>query len=233
MAQLPSVIAVDGPASSGKSSISFAIAQQLGYLFADTGVFYRAITYLALEQSIDLANESDLTALAHRSKLDLTPDLADDGRQCTLLADGRDITNRLNSPEVDRHVSQVAAAPGVRAALLDIQRAIAARGKVIMAGRDIGTVVLPDADLKLYIDASLEKRAQRRYQQRLASGETASLDAIRSGLRQRDTADSSRKVSPLARPSDAIYLDTSDLSFDEAVAAMREILQNHPSTTSE
>jgi len=189
---LPKTIAVDGPAGSGKSSVSFAVAQRIGYLFFDTGALYRALTLVALEHHIDMNDSDALVALAQRVDLDMTPDLKNDGRQCTVLADGRDITPRIHDPKVDAHVSIVSAIPGVRNTLLGVQRAIARRGRVIMAGRDIGTVVLPDAELKLYIDASLEQRAQRRYQQRLDKGEPADLDSIREGLLARDALDSGR-----------------------------------------
>jgi cytidylate kinase len=223
---LPSTIAVDGPAGSGKSTVSFAVAQRIGYLFVDTGAFYRAITLLALEQHLDLHDSDQLVALTQRTSLDMTPDLADDGRQYTLLADDRDITHAIHSPEVDASVSIVAADRGVRAAILDTQRDLATRGKVIMAGRDIGTVVLPNADLKIYIDASVEKRATRRYEQRLRNGEPADLDAIRAGLIDRDDKDSSRAVSPLIRTPDAVYLDTSDLTFEEAIEAALQIIRD-------
>ncbi|WP_119072996.1 (d)CMP kinase [Aggregatilinea lenta] len=221
---LPKTIAVDGPAGSGKSSISFALAQRLSYLFVDTGAFYRAITLLALEQAIDLDDKARLTALAERARLGLSDHLPDDGRQYTILANGRDITPLLSSSEVDSCVSIVSAVAGVRQALLDLQRTVAARGQVIMAGRDIGTIVVPDADLKLYIDAALDMRAHRRYQQRLTSGESADLDAIRAGLSSRDTIDSGREVAPLLRAPDAIYLDTSELTLDEAVDAAYHIV---------
>jgi cytidylate kinase len=221
---LPNTIAVDGPAGSGKSAVSFAVAQRLGYLFADTGAFYRAVTFLALEQQLNLRDRTQLTALAEHVQLDMTPDLSSDGRQYTLLADARDITPYIHSPEVDSNVSIVAAEPGVRAALLQAQRAIAARGRVILAGRDIGTVVLPDADLKLYIDASLEERAGRRYRQRLSHGLPANLQTIREGLRQRDELDSQRETAPLLRAPDAIYLDTSHLNLEEAIDAVCRII---------
>lgn len=221
---LPRTIAVDGPAGSGKSAVSFAVAQKINYLFVDTGAFYRAVTLLALEQSLDVHNAAAVTALARRVQLDLTPDLAKDGRQFTFLADGRDITPQLHAPQVDAHVSVIAATPGVRDALLETQRTIAARGGVIMAGRDIGTVVLPDADLKIYFDASLERRAERRYQQRLREDESADLDAIREGLRQRDTLDSQREVAPLLQAADAVHLDTSDLTLEQAINAMYRIV---------
>lgn len=221
---LPSTIAVDGPAGSGKSAVSFAVAQRLGYLFVDTGAFYRAVTFLALEQNISFDDPAALAALARRVHLDMTPDLDNDGRQYTVLADGRDITPSLHAPVVDAHVSVAAAAADVRAALLDTQRRIAARGRVIVAGRDIGTVVLPDADLKIYLDASLDQRAQRRYAQRVAKGEPADLAAIRRGLAERDALDSQRDVAPLLRAPDAVYLDTTSLSLEESIDAALEIV---------
>lgn len=216
---LPSTIAVDGPAGSGKSSVSFAVAQRIGYLFVDTGAFYRAITLLALEQSIDVHDAAALVAMIHAAHLDMTPEGAGKDRQYTFLAGGRDITHQLHAPQVEQSVSIVSALREVRAAILNAQRALAGRGRVIMAGRDIATVVLPDADLKIYIDASLEQRALRRYAQRLAEGATADLEAIRQGLRQRDEIDSQRAISPLQRAPDALYLDTSDLSLEQSIEA--------------
>ncbi len=221
---LPSTIAIDGPAGSGKSSVSFALAQRLGYLFVDTGAFYRAITLLALRAGQDPSDSEGVVALARSAALDITSDLGSDGRQYTVLANGEDVTGEIHSPQVDAHVSVVAANPGVRQAMLSAQRALAARGRVIMAGRDIGTVVLPDADLKIYIDASLEKRAERRYAQRLSNGEPADLAQISEGLRQRDTIDSQRDVAPLLRAPDAVYLDTTMLSLEQAVEAAYQIV---------
>ncbi|MCL4236859.1 MAG: (d)CMP kinase [Anaerolineae bacterium] len=221
---LPSTIAIDGPAGSGKSSVSFALAQRLGYLFVDTGAFYRAVTLLALRAGKDLSDSDGVAALARSAALDITGDLGSDGRQCTVLANGEDVTWEIHSPQVDAHVSIVAANPGVRQAMLAAQRALAARGRAIMAGRDIGTVVLPDADLKIYIDASLEKRAERRYAQRVGSGEPADLAQISEGLRQRDTIDSQRDIAPLLRAPDAVYLDTTTLSFEQTVEAAYQIV---------
>jgi cytidylate kinase len=221
---LPRTIAVDGPAGSGKSSVSFAVAQKLGYLFVDTGAFYRAVTLLVLRQGIDPADVGRVAALARSVRIELSGDLRDDGRQYTLLVNGEDITWHIHSPEVDAHVSVVAANPGVRQAMLAAQRALAARGRVIMAGRDIGTVVLPDADLKIYIDAALEARAERRYKQRIQAGEEADLARIYEGLRQRDMTDSQREVAPLLRAPDAVYLDTTSLSLDEAIEAAYQIV---------
>ncbi len=221
---LPSTIAVDGPAGSGKSTVSFALAQRLHYLFVDTGAFYRAITLLALRRGLNPQNPEEMVALAKSVQFDMSPELRDDGRQYTLWADGEDITLAIHSPEVEGWVSVVSAMAGVRQAVLEIQRALARRGRVIMAGRDIGTVVLPDADLKIYIDASLERRAERRYRQRLAAGEPADMETIREGLRQRDQIDSRREVAPLRRAPDAVYLDTSDLTLEEAIEAAHRIV---------
>jgi cytidylate kinase len=221
---LPSTIAVDGPAGSGKSAVSFAVAQELGYFFVDTGAFYRAVALLALEKTLDLRAPDQVAALAKNTKLDLSPDLADDGRLFTFFADSRDITSELQTPRVDAVVSIVAAMSEVRAALLDAQRQIAARGKIVMAGRDIGTVVLPDADLKIYIDAKLEQRATRRYHQRLASEGHADLDEIKVGLSQRDKIDSGREVAPLLRAADAIYLDTTAMTLEQSIVVMIKII---------
>jgi cytidylate kinase len=223
---LPSTIAIDGPAGSGKSSVSFAVAQRLNYLFVDTGAFYRAVTFLALENSLDLHDARQLVALCQRTHFDMTPELNDDGRQFTLLVNGRDITQQLNTPQVDKAVSIIAATPEVRANVLEVQRKLAAKGRVIMAGRDIGTVVLPDADLKIFIDASLETRAKRRHQQRINNGEKAEYDAILANLRERDQLDSSREIAPLLQADDAIRLDTSDLTFKGAVEAAYQLIVN-------
>jgi CMP/dCMP kinase len=224
---LPKTIAIDGPAGSGKSTVSFAVARRLGYLFVDTGAFYRGLTLLALENGIDPHDSASIVALAQRTRLDMQPPQIDDGRQFTFLADGRDITHAINTPRVDAKVSIVAAHADVRAAVLQAQRDLAQRGNVIMAGRDIGTVVLPNADLKLYIDASLDKRAERRCQQRLRNGEQADLDLIREGLRRRDEIDSSRETSPLLQAPDAILIDTTELSLEETISKTYRIIIEH------
>jgi CMP/dCMP kinase len=224
---LPNTIAVDGPAGSGKSSVSFAVAQRIGYLFVDTGAFYRAITFLALEQHLDVRDPLAVGRLAREANLDMTPDLGEDNRQYTLLANGRDITCAIHSPEVDENVSFVAAHPPVREALLDVQRKVARRGKAIIAGRDIGTVVLPDAELKVYIDASLEKRAERRRKQRQENHESADLDSIRKNLSDRDKLDAGRDTAPLLCAPDAILLDTSELNLEQSIEALYQIVVNY------
>ena len=158
----PSIIAIDGPAASGKSTLGLSIAKALGYLFFDTGIMYRAVTYMALKRDMDLSDEAQITALAEETPIEIAPASKSDGRACDVSVAGEDITWETRLPEVDANVSVVSAYRGVRAALSQQQRRIGQRGGVVMVGRDIGTVVLPEADLKIYLDATAEERAKRR-----------------------------------------------------------------------
>lgn len=214
----PQVIAIDGPAGSGKSSVSYLLAEKLGYLFLDTGVFYRAMTLLALRKHISLHDGNALGEMTHHAEIEIRPEHGNPQRQYSVWMEDEDVTDALRSENVETYVSTVAAVPDVRHELLHVQRRAAAQGKIIMAGRDIGTVVLPDAELKLFIDASLEERARRRYEQKLKSGEHVSLEEIEVALRKRDQVDTQRAVSPLRRADDAIYIMTDHLSVDEVVA---------------
>jgi cytidylate kinase len=211
----PSIIAIDGPAASGKSTIGLRLANALGYLFFDTGVMYRAVTWLALQRGIDVREEAAVTALAEAAQIDVAPASKPDGRTCDVLMDGQDITWQTRSPEVDAHVSIVAAYRGVRSALTQQQRRIGQRGEVVMVGRDIGTVVLPDADLKIYLDASAEERARRRYEEIIARGGKADYAEILEKVLARDRIDSTRDVAPLRVAADAIVLDSDQLTADE------------------
>lgn len=214
--QHPSTIAIDGPAASGKSTIGLRLANVLGYLFFDTGVMYRAVTWLALEQGIDVQDESEVSRLAEEAQIDVTPASKPDGRTCDVSVNGQDITWEIRSPKVDgKNVSIVAANRGVRTALTQQQRRIGQRGKVVMVGRDIGTVVLPDADLKIYLDASAEERARRRYDEIIARGDKADYAEILKKVRERDRIDSTRAVAPLKAAEDAIVLDSDKLDADE------------------
>ncbi len=213
----PSTIAIDGPAASGKSTIGCLLAEYLGYLYFDTGVMYRAVTWVALERGIALEDEVAVTALAGHLHIQVLRPTVDDGRQYTVLADGRDVTWEIRRPEVDRGVSPVSAYPGVRAALTAQQRRIGRQGQVVMVGRDIGTVVLPDADLKIYLDATVDERARRRYREILARGEKADYEAVLEAVRRRDRMDSSRALAPL-RPADgAVIVDTTPFSIDRVL----------------
>ena len=188
----PSIIAIDGPAASGKSTIGLRLANALGYLFFDTGVMYRAITWLALERGVDIQNEAAVTMLAEEAQIDLAPASKDDGRACDVLVDGRDITWETRSRKVDENVSIVSAYAGVRQALSQQQRRIGQRGQIVMVGRDIGTVVLPGADLKIYLDATAEERARRRHDEIVARGGHPNYDEILERVIERDRIDSTR-----------------------------------------
>jgi len=218
----PSIIAIDGPAASGKSTIGKRLADLLGYLFFDTGVMYRAITWLVLQRESDIHDKVAITELAESIPIDVQPASKDDGRACDVVVDGQDITWQIRRPEVDANVSIISAYPGVRRALSAQQRRIGQRGHVVMVGRDIGTVVLPDADLKIYLDASAEERARRRYDEIIARGEHADYDEILAKVIERDRIDSTRDVAPLKVAEDAIVVDSDNLTAEEV---FQQILQ--------
>lgn len=214
----PRSIAIDGPASAGKSTLGERLAQALGYIYFDTGVMYRAVTWEALRRGIAIEDEPAVTALAERLAIDVTRPTVDDGRQYDVLVDGADVTWDIRRPEVDEQVSPVSAYPGVRRALTAQQRAIGMRGEVVMVGRDIGTVVLPEAELKIYLDASPEKRARRRLVEMLARGCQTTYEAVLEIIRYRDRIDSGRSVAPLRPAADAVYLANDEMTVDEEVA---------------
>jgi CMP/dCMP kinase len=211
----PSVIAIDGPAASGKSTIGLRLANELGYLFFDTGVMYRAITWLALERGIDIGDQAAVTALAEETQIDVAPASKPDGRICDVLANGQDITWETRTRRVDENVSIVAAYAGVRQALSQQQRRIGQRGRIVMVGRDIGTVVLPEADLKIYLDATAEERARRRYEEIVARGGKTEFESILKRVKERDRIDSTRDVAPLKAADDAVVLNSDQLNEDQ------------------
>jgi cytidylate kinase len=211
----PSIIAIDGPAASGKSTLGLRLAEALHYLFFDTGVMYRAVTWLVLDRGIDVNDEAAVTALAKNVPIDVAPASVDDGRACDVIIEGKDITWQTRLPEVELNVSPVSAYRGVRSALTQQQRRIGLRGHVVMVGRDIGTVVLPEADLKIYLDASAEERARRRYEEIIGRGGRANYKEILAKVRERDRIDSTRDVAPLKTAADAIVLDSDKLNADE------------------
>ncbi|MCS6993361.1 MAG: (d)CMP kinase [Anaerolineales bacterium] len=215
---LPSIIAIDGPAASGKSTLGFRLAEALGYLYFDTGLMYRAVTWLALNQGIDIHDEAAVTRLAEDVPIEVTAPSLEDGRPCDVVVDGHDITWDIRKPEVDANVSVVSAYPGVRRALTLQQRRIGMRGRVVMVGRDIGTVVLPEADLKIYLDASPEERARRRYNEIIERGGRAEYADVLEKVRERDRIDSTRAVAPLKPAADAVILDSDTLDADQVFA---------------
>lgn len=219
----PKIVAIDGPAASGKTTIANRLAADWNYLFFDTGVMYRAVTWLALQKDISTKDEEAVSAIAYQVKIDVLPPSQEDGREYDVIADGIDVTWFIREQRVDKKVSRVSAYPGVRKALTIQQRRIGLRGEVIMVGRDIGTVVLPEADLKVYLDASVEERARRRYQQRLDRGEKPDYDKILKTLQKRDRIDSTREVAPLCAADDAVIINTDNLDIAEVVSEIERI----------
>jgi len=211
----PSTIAIDGPAASGKSTIGYHLSRYLAYLYLDTGVLYRAVTWAALDRGIPIADETAITHLAEELHIDVTPPTETDGRQYTVRVEGCDVTWAIRTPEVDAAVSPVSAYPGVREALTRRMREIAALGRVVMVGRDIGTVVIPDADMKLYVIASAEERAHRRQLEMQTKGERQAYDDVLASLQRRDKIDSNRKAAPLKAAPDAIIFDNTELTIEE------------------
>jgi cytidylate kinase len=220
---VPSIIAIDGPAASGKSTLGRRLADSLGYLFFDTGVMYRAITWAVLEHNMKVKDEAAVTHLAETVQINVMPPSKADGRACDVTVDGVDITWETRSPEVEAFVSPVSAYLGVRQALAAQQRRIGLRGKVVMVGRDIGTVVLPEADLKIYLDASLEERARRRYTEIIGRGEKADYEQVLAGVRRRDEIDSTRAFSPLCAAEDAVILDSDQMNADQVFARVEAL----------
>ncbi|NLW56452.1 MAG: (d)CMP kinase [Firmicutes bacterium] len=207
-------IAIDGPAGSGKSTVAKRVAEELGILYLDTGAMYRAITLKALRSELSLDNQEELTRLAGQVELDFQR--MPDGSH-HLLMDSEDVSEEIRSLPVSQKVSIVAAVPGVRAQLVKQQREIGARGGVVMDGRDIGTVVLPQADLKIFLTASLEERTQRRWLELTAKGVNVTPEEIKEELIRRDALDSGREVAPLRPAVDSVTIDTSNLSIEQVV----------------
>ena len=210
-------IAIDGPVASGKSSVGRAVAERLHLRFLDTGIMYRAVTCLALRRGISVAEVSAVEKLAQ----DCSMTVAYGGsNSAAIIIDGHPLSQELMTEEVDRNVSAVAAASGVRRSLVEQQRAIGAAGSIVMVGRDIGSVVLPDADVKLYVDASVEERARRRWQQQLDSDPGADYGAVLADTIRRDNLDTQRSDSPLLVADGAVLINTDDMDFAETVCAV-------------
>ena len=219
----PSIIALDGPAASGKSTLGRKLADSLGYLFFDTGVMYRAITWIALQHNMNLNDEAVITELAQKAQIDIRPPSKDDGRACDVVIGDKDVTWDMRGDDVDANVSVVSAYAGVRKALSDQQRRVGLRGRVVMVGRDIGTVVLPEADIKIYLVASAEERARRRYDEMIARGDKADYEEILRKVIERDRVDSTRAVAPLRPAEDAVIIDSDKIDADQVFANVLEL----------
>jgi cytidylate kinase len=208
-------ITLDGPAASGKSTLGERLANSLHFMYLDTGVMYRAVTLAVLKKNIDVNDENMVTRVAEEMDLDIQPASIKDGRSNDVILDGNDVTWEIRLPDVEAHVSQVSAYKGVRVAMTKKQREIGNRGGIVMVGRDIGTVVLPDAEIKLYLDASVEERARRRYLELIHRGKQASYEHVLADLQRRDKIDSSRTIAPLKPAKDAIMVDSDQMNAEE------------------
>lgn len=217
-------IAIDGPAASGKSTVAEQLARRLNYLYFDTGVMYRAVTLAALRRLGAVDDEEAVTRLSETVRIDVKPPSCPDGRMYDVLLDGEDVTWEIRSTEVEVGVSPVSAYPGVRRAMTEQQRRIGRRGDVIMAGRDIGTVVLPEADLKIYLDASVEERARRRTLELKQRGKPAEYHEVLEAMRRRDQIDSTRAVAPLRPAEDAIMINSDGLSVEQVVSRILDLI---------
>ncbi len=220
----PNTIAIDGPAASGKSSIGLLLAKKLGYMFLDTGMMYRAVTLAVLERGIDIQDESEISKLLQEIKIDIHPSF-DKNYSNIVFVNGKDVSQSLHQSVVNDNVSQISTYRDVRKALTHRQREIAKSGRIVMVGRDIGTVVLPKADLKIYLKASVEERAKRRYKEEMERGKNVKYDEILSSMSRRDEIDSLRKLAPLKPAKDAIIISTDGKSVNGVLQEILNILK--------
>jgi cytidylate kinase len=223
---MKNMIAIDGPAASGKTTLAKLLANEFDFLLFDTGVMYRAVTMAVLKAGISIEDEAACARLAEEVQIEVRPPSQDDGRSNDVLVDGIDSTWEIVNSKVVSCVSEISANPGVRRALTAKQRAIGLRGDVVMVGRDIGTVVLPEATVKIFLDASVEERTRRRYQERVERGEQVDYSELLRVMRKRDQIDSTREVAPLRAAEDALIVlsDGKDIEtvYQEVLAVVRE-----------
>ncbi|MFB9769508.1 (d)CMP kinase [Lactiplantibacillus modestisalitolerans] len=226
MAKQALQVAIDGPASAGKSTVAKLVAKQFGYIYVDTGAMYRAVTYWSMQHNVELTDEAAVTAAMQSLKITFKPGDPDQ----LVFANQEDITTAIRQPDVTNNVSTIAALPRVREILTEHQRTMADAGGIVMDGRDIGTTVLPHAEVKIFLVASAAERAKRRYAENIQKGIETPLAQLQAEIELRDHKDSTRKVSPLTQAPDAILVDTTPLSIDEVVATIAEIIKKQSST---
>lgn len=215
------VIAVDGPASSGKGTVARGVARALGFQYVDTGAMYRTVAVRAAQAGVDGSDAQGVAGVARGLRMSFTWS----GDTLRVIEAGEDLTDAIRTGDAGRGASDVSRHPPVRAALLGLQRSLGEAGGVVMDGRDIGTVVLPDADLKVYLDAALEERARRRHVELVARGEDTTLEQIAAAIARRDRQDMEREVAPLRQADDAVVVDTTDLTIDQAIEAVLDLVR--------
>ncbi|MFA4989210.1 MAG: (d)CMP kinase [Candidatus Omnitrophota bacterium] len=208
------IIAIDGPAGAGKSTVARLVAQSLNFLYIDTGAMYRALTLKALEERVDIKDSQKVTELASHTEISL---FNDPQAPLKVLLDGRDVTNAIRQPRITSFVSEIAKIKEVRKIMVELQRKLGNEGNAVLDGRDIGTVVFPEAEKKFYIDADFKERVNRRHKEAQGLGQELTLEDVAADLANRDRIDSGRVVAPLKQAEDAVYVDTTKLSIEEVV----------------
>lgn len=216
-------VAIDGPASAGKSTVAKLVATKFNYIYCDTGAMYRAITYKVLQNKVDLDDEAAITKIVQNSVISFKP--TENGQK--VFIDGEDITEAIRSEKVTNSVSAVSALGSVRKQLSDQQQTLAANGGIVMDGRDIGSTVLPNAEVKIFLIASVDERAERRYKENIAKGMDTSLEVLKQEIRDRDYKDSHRALSPLVKAKDAIEVDTTSMTINEVVEKISTIIEKY------
>lgn len=218
------VIAVDGPAGAGKSTVSRMLAEKLSFAYLDTGALYRALAYRAIEEGLSLDDEQGLAALCGRTVIHLI----NAGNGFGVFANGQDVTEKVRSEPIGLMASRLSALPMARSALLELQRAAARHGSIVAEGRDMGTVVFPEADYKFFLTATTMERAKRRYEELINRGEPADLDSISEGMKKRDNQDRQREIAPLVAAADAIVIDSTSMTVVEVVDRMLSVIRKTP-----
>ena len=225
--KLPNVITIDGPVASGKSSVGLILAKELGYLFLDTGIMYRAVAWAAINQKVDIDDVEEVSLLAQQINIEIKPPTKTDGRINDVFVDKVDVTWEIREPEVNENVSQVSRYQFVRKALTEQQQEFGRRGKIVMAGRDIGTIVMPNADLKIFLEASVKERALRRYNEEVKRGKQSNLEDVIKNVEMRDKIDSSREIAPLIPAKDAVIINTDGKDVSRVINEILSIIRNY------
>jgi len=225
--KLPNVITIDGPVASGKSSVGLKIAKELGYIFLDTGIMYRAVAWAAINRNVNIDDVKEVGTLAQQIVIEIKPPTKTDGRINDVFVDKVNVTWKIREPEVNENVSQVSRYQFVRKVLTEQQQEFGRRGKIVMAGRDIGTIVMPNADLKIFLEASVKERALRRYNEELKRGKQSNLEDVIKNVEMRDKIDSSREIAPLIPAEDAVIINTDGKDISRVVDEILNIIRDY------